>query len=259
MSDEIMGYYSERKEALLKDFDRTSALMKDSLVARYGMEFAGTLQREVRHQYEKLIPEIPYIKGAQARLLNAFLLITAQELAAYKAMKEKGKPPEEAWELCHEALRFRLAEIPKWKRWLLRRFMFSSFVRKIMKRRARQQQKVRFGDFEIEYLIGDGNDFDFGVNYLQCSNYNFVKRHGEEEFAPYVCMSDIALSDAMGWGLIRTQTLADGCHHCDFRFKKGAATEISSKTPEVQEAIEKIRNREAEQGAATNGHSAGAP
>jgi hypothetical protein len=75
--------------------------------------------------------------------------------------------------------------------------MFSGLVRKIMKRRARKQQRVRFGDFEVEYLTSEGNEFDFGVNYLQCSKYNFVKRYGGEDFAPYVCMSDIALSDAM--------------------------------------------------------------
>jgi len=79
-----------------------------------------------------------------------------------------------------------------------------------------------------------------------------VKKHAGEEFAPYICMSDIALSEAMGWGLIRTQTLADGCSHCDFRFKKGAATKISSKTPEVQESIERIRKKEVEQGAVAN-------
>ena len=127
--------------------------------------------------------------------------------------------------------------------------MFFRLVRKIVARRARQQQKVLMGDFEIEYLISEGDKFDFGVNYLQCGNYTFVKRHGGEEFAPYVCMSDIVLSEAMGWSLIRTQTLADGCPHCDFRFKKGAATQISSKTPEVQESIERIRKKEAEQDA----------
>ena len=57
----------------------------------------------------------------------------------------------------------------------------------------------------------------------------------------------------MGWGLIRMQTLADGCPHCDSRFKEGAATQISSKTPEVQEAVERIRKKEAEQGAAADG------
>ena len=70
---------------------------------------------------------------------------------------------------------------------------------------------------------------------------------GGEAFAPYICMSDIALSDALGWGLKRTQTIADGCHHCDFRFKQGAATQISSKTPEVQDVIERISEKEAKQ------------
>lgn len=249
MPSQVMGYYRAHLGKLLKDFDRTSGLIKASLIVRYGLEFASTLEREARREYKTLIPEIPYIKGRRARMLNSFLLITAQELAVYKAMKQYDKPPAEAWELCHEALRCRLAEIPPWKRWVLRRFMFSPLVRAVIARRARQQQKVRFGDFEVEYLAGEGSEFDFGVNYLQCGNQIFVEKHGGEEFAPYICMSDIALSEAMGWGLIRTQTLADGCSHCDFRFKNEAATQISSKSPEVQESIEKIRKKEAEHNA----------
>jgi len=66
-------------------------------------------------------------------------------------------------------------------------------------------------------------------------------------------MSHIALGQAMGWGIRRTQTLADGCPHCDFRFKDGAKTRISSKTTQVQETIERIRKREAEKGAAADG------
>jgi len=246
MPSQVTGYYNARKKKLLKDFDATSALMKASLVERYGQDLANTLTTDARREYEKLIPEIPYIAGFRARALNTFLLISAQELAAHKAMKKHGKPPAEAWEICHEALRLKLEAFPQWKRRLLRRFMFSRFVKKIVARRARKKQKMSFGDFEIAYLIGDRDEFDFGVNYLQCGNLNLVKSHGAEEFAPYVCMSDIALSEAMGWGLIRTQTLADGCPHCDFRFKEGAATQISSKTPQVQEAIERIRKKEAE-------------
>jgi len=240
MPGEIIGYYIKYKETLLKEFDYTAALVEDSLVQRYGKEFANKLKTEVHQEYERLIPEIPYIQGIRAKPLNFFLLSTAQELAVYKGMKKQGKPVGEAWELCHEALRLRLAEIPQWKRWVMRQFMFSPLVKKIFRRRSRKHQKGRFGVFEIEYLVDEGDKFDFGVNYLQCGNLNFVKKHGGEEFAPYVCMSDIALSDAFGWGLIRTQTLADGCHHCDFRFKKGATTQISSKTSEVQETIERI-------------------
>ncbi len=246
MADQIVGYYSARRDKLLKDFDRTSALMKTQLVARYGEELAGTLQDDARLEYEKLIPEIPYLKGVRSGMLNSFLLITAQELAAYKAMKKHHKSPGEAWELCHEALRIRVAEIPRWKRCLLRRIMFSGFVKRIVAKRARKMEQHRFGDFKIEYLIGEGDEFDYGVNYVGCGNYDFVKRHGGEEFAPFVCMSDIVLSETMGWSLIRTQTLADGCPTCDFRFKAGAPTQISSKTPEVQETIERIRRKEGE-------------
>lgn len=243
MVDPKIGYFIRHKEELLKDFSHTAALMENWLVTCFGRELASSFKTECLREYEKLIPEIPYIQGIRGKFLNLFLIITAQELAAYKVMKKHGRSVGETWELCHEALRIRVAEIPKWKKWLLSYLIFSPIVRAIVKRRARKLERARLGDFEIEYLIGLGDGFDFGVNYLQCGNLNFLKKYEGEEFAPYVCMSDIALSDALGWGLIRTQTLADGCHYCDFRFKKGGATQISSKTPEVQKTIERIREK----------------
>jgi hypothetical protein len=89
MSHPITGYYSFRQEKLLKNFDQTFALIRDSLVARYGTELANALGKEARCEYENLIPEIPYI--TRARMLNLFLLITAQELAAlrYRTLSTK--------------------------------------------------------------------------------------------------------------------------------------------------------------------------
>ena len=97
---------------------------------------------------------------------------------------------------------------------------------------------------EVRYLIGDGEGFDWGVDYVSCGNYEFMKQQGAEEFAPYVCLSDMALGEALGWGLTRTQTLADGCDRCDFRFKQGGGTHISSQTRGVQKTIERIRGEE---------------
>jgi hypothetical protein len=238
--EQSQKYYVSRKSKLLKDFDKTADLMQAYLVQRYGEEFAGVLLSETRQGYEDLIPEIPYIKGARARALNSFLLITAQELAVYRAMKNHGKGPGEAWEICHEAIKRRMEKFSGIKRRLLKYVMFSSFLRRRVRRRAERGEQLKFGDFEVRYLIGDGKEFDWGVDYVGCGNYNFMKAQGAEEFAPYVCMSDIALGDALGWGLIRTQTIADGYETCDFRFKKGSETKISSKTPEVQAAIENI-------------------
>jgi len=130
--------------------------------------------------------------------------------------------------------------------------MCSSFLRRRVKRRAENNEQLKFGDFEIKYVIGDGKKFDWGVDYVRCGNFNFMIAQGAEEFAPYVCMSDIALSDALGWGLLRTHTIADGYKTCDFRFKRGSENIIFSKTHEVQRTIEKIKKQEQEKQSKTS-------
>ena len=246
MTERINGYDTKGREKLLREFGRSVAAMKEFLVARYGADLADQLQRDAHHEYESIIPKIPRIDGGRrSGTFNRFLQITAQELAVYNTMKKVGKGPDEAWELCHDALRLRLAEIPAWKRRLFAWFLFSPVVKKVFARRVRKNEIERMGEFEIAYVDVGGDGFDYGVNYLQCENINFLKKNGAEAFAPYVCMSDIALSDAFGWGLTRTQTLADGCGHCDFRFRQGAPTRVSSKTPGVQKTIERIYAKEA--------------
>jgi hypothetical protein len=207
---------------------------------RYDEEYAAGFYRDARQAYQAIIPQMPYIEGAKARLLNSFLRITAQEVAVYKAIKKDGKTLGEAWEICHEAIRLRMQEFPRWKAWLFRRLMYSPLVKRRIRRRAEKNEQFRFGNFEVRYVIGDGKDFDWGVDYVGCGNFELVKKLGAEEFAPYVCMSDIPLGNALGWDLTRTQTLADGCDHCDFRFKKGAGMQITSRTPAVQQTIDGI-------------------
>ena len=221
MSSQQTGYYMDRKAELLQDFDKTAALVKDTVVSRYGTDLADALYLACRAAYEHLIPDIPFITGFRARALNAFLVISAQELAVYKGMKAHGKTAEEAWEICHDALRLRMTHYAPIKRWLLKRVMFSGIVKRRFRQRAAAGEIHQLGDFQVRFVSGNGEDFDFGVDYLACGIHKFVREHGGEAFAPYVCMSDIALSDAMEWGLIRTETLADGCQWCNFRFKKG--------------------------------------
>ena len=238
----IGGYYVSRKGKLLKSFDKTADLVKESVISRYGNDLAETIRRETRREFQSIIPHIPRIDGPPA--LNLFLRITAMEISVYKAMKKRGKTPAEAWEVCHQALRLRTERIPRIARFLSKHYMFADIVKRRAGKVAQQSQKKPFGDFAFNYVEGDGKEFDWGVDYTGCSNYEFVKQQEAKEFAPYVCLSDIALSEAMGWGLIRTETLADGCDRCDFRFKKGGETRISSTIPEVQATIERIKNRE---------------
>ena len=136
MSQQIIGHYIGQKEELLKEFNQIVSLMENFMVLRFGKLLAGTLATGVLQEYEKLIPKIPYIQGIRGKPFNAFLLITARELAVYKVMKKLGRIVEEAWELCNEAIRLKLTKMPIWKRWLLKYIMFSPIVMAIVKRRA---------------------------------------------------------------------------------------------------------------------------
>lgn len=226
-----MDHYISRKAKLLKGFDKTASLTHDYVVSRYGRELTDTLIKDARQEYEHLIPHIPHIDKVPA--LNSFLRIATLELSLFKAMKKHGKSAGETWEICHEALKVRTEAMPRFLRRLIGWYLFTGFV----KNRARKMSGKNLGGFTIEYVEDDG---DWGVNYIKCAIFEFLKEQDAEEFAPYVCLSDMALSDAMAWGLKRTETLADGSDKCNFRFRKGAATEISSKTPEVQATIDRI-------------------
>jgi hypothetical protein len=50
-----------------------------------------------------------------------------------------------------------------------------------------------------------------------------------------MCLTDFAVSKALGMGLIRTTTIAEGGVKCDFRYKRGRETMQSrpSKSPLV--------------------------
>ncbi len=244
MKNQQNNNYISPKPKLLKSFDKTASLARDTVVSRYGQDFADALYVEARQEFEALIPQMPYI-DKKAAMLRTFLFITTQELAVYKVMKRHGKTAGEAWEICHDALRSRLNKVPKFRRWLAEKIYFSNFVRKRMQKITAQTQEQPLAGFVMEFVAGDGENFDYGVNYLECTMHKFVCQQGAAEFAPYVCLSDIPLGDTFGWGVIRSETLADGCQRCNFRFKKGGKTRISSPTPEIQATIEKIRQREA--------------
>ena len=221
------GYYVSRSAKLLKRFDKTTDVVQKIFVARYGDEFGKHILKVARREFEAFIPRIPYISG-NVPALRVFLIISAWELAVYWAMKKHGKTAEEAWDLCHAALQVRLKTVPKFVRVLARIYLFSNFAKKRARKIAVRSRRHPLGDFEFNFVEGDGLNFDWGIDYTGCSIYKFMRDEGADEFAPYACLSHIALSEAFGWGLMRTETLAEGDKRCDFRFKKGGETKISS-------------------------------
>ena len=81
-------------------------------------------------------------------------------------------------------------------------------------------------DWVLTFVEGDGNTFDFGVDYIECGLCKYTHAQGADELTQYLCLGDFPASRVYDTGLVRTMTLACGGPRCDFRFKRGRPIEM---------------------------------
>lgn len=217
--------YLTRKKQLMRTFDKLLARVEPAVIAWLGEEQANRFMQEARQEYEELIPRIPFI-GNNALLLS-FFFPTSRYLAVYRALQRQGRKVEEAGRLVYLMGAEEARAIPYLARRLLEYLWFSRLFRQLLKRRATKSQRRRYpGDFVMNYVEGDGREFDYGVDYIECANCKFLQAENALELAPYECATDRPISELAGWGLTRTMTIAEGFPRCDFRFKKGGKTRV---------------------------------
>ena len=221
--------YAPQKSRFLKDFDRMAARVRRVLISRYGEEQAKALVSESRREYEALIPQIPYIGEKSPMLI--FLLPTSRWLAVYRALQKRGATVEDAGRLIYEMMGAETKAIPRPVRRLLGWLWFSPLLlRRVTKRAAESQKRQYPGGYVFTYVEGNGRDFDWGIDYAECSSCKLLKAQNAMDLAPYICAVDKVSSELLGWGLTRTMTLAEGFEKCDFRFKKGGETRVETRS-----------------------------
>lgn len=59
----------------------------------------------------------------------------------------------------------------------------------------------------------------YGIDIVECGICKLFKKHQMERYASILCEVDEITSALAGLDLIRTGTIANGAHKCDFRFK----------------------------------------
>jgi hypothetical protein len=219
--------YISRKKQLLKSFNKSIARSKRVLIDRYGKERANSLIRESRREYESIIPQIPFIGDKNPFLI--FLLPTSRYLAIYRVLRRKGLTVEEAGQIISQMNEAELKSIPVFVRRIIGYLWFSPWLIRRFRKRAKESQERKYpGGYVLTFIEGEGQKFDYGFDYTECAGCKFLNEQNASELAPFMCALDKTVSEALGWGLTRTMTIAEGFDKCDFRFKKGGKTNITS-------------------------------
>jgi len=217
--------YLFRKKQFMKAFEKSLGFAKPTVSSWLGEEQVNRFMREARQEYEALMPRIPYI--GNNGLLLSFFIPTTRYLAMYRALQSQGRTVEDAGRLTYLIGKGEAKAYP----YIVRRFMeylwFSRLFRALIKRwQIRSHQGRHPGASVIEYVEGDGEEFDYGVDYIECAVCKFLRAENALELTPYSCAIDKPVSELMGWGLTRLKTLAEGYPRCEFRFKKGGETNV---------------------------------
>jgi hypothetical protein len=225
-------YYLSREPEILAQFEAHAGSWRPFLAASYGDEFAEAVLKDAREQYKALIPEIPYI-GGDENPMTRHLVRSTTSLVLYKAMEARGKTAEEAGEVVYDAVVEVVGQLPPRPALELSREYLAEEKHKALKSQERRYP----GDWVWEFVEGDGVEFDYGYDFLECGTQKLYHAYGADEFLPFYCYLDFVTHRTTGWGFARTTTLAEGHERCDFRWKRSGETQKGWPPPFVAKRV----------------------
>jgi hypothetical protein len=143
-------------------------------------------------------------------------------MAISRALRRHGVSLPVIGEIERETLKAQLLTVPKAERLASGRQFLSPENQALLREQAARSHREEFAeDFVYDFVEpGPGDRFEFGINYKACGFCKFAARHDDKEILPNICGLDFDAYATRGIHLERTQTLAGGADHCNFRFSR---------------------------------------
>jgi hypothetical protein len=244
-------FYNKLEPKLMRRFGRFLNIIKSQLNPKFLDSEIDILTLKMLNEYEKLFSQLPYLGTKKSSLL--YLLLDSTALLAVMCILEKeGLSLNEIGKLC-----FDYYELIA-KNWrssqdsgktditsllLSKDYIFQKEFINGQQIYAKESQSKKYPEgYVYEHVEGDGESFDYGVNYLECAVYKFFKKQDAERFIPFICIYDFVMARAAGYGFNRTQTIWNGAPFCDFRYYKEGSTIRAwppEKLPEFKKKLKK--------------------
>ncbi len=217
---ETTHYFADRKEKSLKDLAPLFASARKVLPAHVKADEIPGILEETRQGFGHLLVELPDL-GGDRNLFNSSIIASVAALAFIRVLEAREVPSDRIHRSLY-AINFETySSLPGFLKAALRWYEFSGMhLRKLEAFSRWTQERKCPGNYVVEFVSGDGIDFDFGFDVSDCAVLNFYLRMQAEKHLPYVCVGDFAAASALGTGLRRTTTLSNGAVQCDFRYRR---------------------------------------
>jgi hypothetical protein len=182
-------------------------------------------RQEVMEEFEIVLTQMPYVGGAASRMSDFFMRLMGF-MAISRVLRRHGVPLPVIGEIERETYKAQLLTVPEAERLASGHQFMSPENQALLREQAAQSvtsshQDEFPEDFVYDFVEpGAGDTFEFGINYKACGFCKFAARHGDKDILPNICGLDFDAYAVRGIRLDRTQTLAGGASHCNFRFSR---------------------------------------
>ncbi|HEX7882821.1 MAG TPA: L-2-amino-thiazoline-4-carboxylic acid hydrolase [Afipia sp.] len=225
MAETIHPFYESHRGAMDAAMRHRLDLAEPMLHERAHLTEIGRIRQEVMDEFQIVLTQMPYVGGAASRMSDFFMRLTGF-MAISRVLRRHGVAPSMIGEIEREAYKAQLLTEPEADRLASGRQFMSAENQALLREQATESaterhQKEFPGDFVYDFVEpGPDDKFEFGINYRACGFCKFAARHGDKEILPNICGLDFDAYATRGIRLERTQTLAGGASHCNFRFSR---------------------------------------
>jgi hypothetical protein len=211
------AHRSAMEAAMLQRLDVAEAILRE----RTQLSDVDRIRQEVMDEFEIVLTQMPYVGGAASRMSDFFMRLMGF-MAIGRVLRRHGVALPVIGDIERESYKVQLLTVPEAERLASGRQFMSPENQALLREQAVKSHAEEYPeDFVYDFVEpGPGDSFDFGINYKACGFCKFAARHGDQEILPHICGLDFEAYATRGIQLERTQTLAGGASHCNFRFSQ---------------------------------------
>jgi hypothetical protein len=221
MAENIHPFYQTHRNAMETATRERLDLAEAMLRERTHLTDIDGIRREVMDEFEIVLTQMPYVGGAASRMSDFFMRLMGF-MAISRVLRRHGVPVPVIGEIERDTYKAQLLTVSEAERLASGRQFMSPENQALLREQAANSLANEYPeDFVYDFVEPrPGDNFEFGIDYKACGFCKFAARHGDKEILPNICGLDFVAYAARGIRLERTQTLAGGADHCNFRFSR---------------------------------------
>ncbi len=223
----VEDFYVRKKSKFMKSFDERLAVVNEELGKKFDSEKSEELINQMKAEFEEILPNIPYI-GGQKNPLTLILVKCMSDLAVFRTLEKIKFTFREIGEFhynyvigAHKVRREALQKAGRDPS----QYPFDPVYKDYQKQLTEKTQKKLYpDDWVMDFIEGDGENFEWGWDITACGVQTAYKKLGAEKYLPLICLGDFYEAEGLGFGFTRTETLGFGAEKCTHRFVKNVKT-----------------------------------